>query len=118
MEHEGFEAKPYEDSVGVWTFGHGLTWISEKESQVIVYARLMDLRNDLQADHGITGDLLDVMTEMCFQLGWNGCHNFKKMWAAIVDKDYRRAAREGLDSKWAKQTPKRALKLMNIVRQL
>jgi len=28
LEHEGFSEKPYLDTVGVWTIGHGLTFIT------------------------------------------------------------------------------------------
>ena len=34
--NEGFRSKPYQCSEGVWTIGHGLTWITEEESLSIL----------------------------------------------------------------------------------
>ena len=45
---------------------------------------------------------------MTFQLGKQGVNKFKKMWAGLKAKDYSTASKEMLDSKWNKQTPKRA----------
>ena len=42
LTHEGFEARPYQDHLGNWTFGHGLTFITKDESQYIVDKRLAD----------------------------------------------------------------------------
>lgn len=117
LEHEGFREKPYQDTLGIWTFGHGLTYITEDESRAIVAARLHDLQYRLVEEHPwLSGDVLEAMTEMCFQLGWNGCHNFKKMWDALMLGRNDTAANEMLDSRWAKQTPARAQELAAIVR--
>lgn len=122
LEHEGFREKPYQDTLGVWTIGHGLTWLSEEESARIVADRLAEIRSDLLAAHPWLSErhneLIDVLTEMAFQLGWSGLHQFKRMWAALRDGDYVTAAAEGLDSRWAKQTPNRANELMDIVKCL
>ena len=42
---------------------------------------------------------------------------FKKMIANMIDKDWKGAATEMLDSLWAKQTPNRANRLADIVRE-
>ena len=49
-----------------------------------------------------------VISAMCFQLGRHGTMQFKKMLKAIDDRDYGKASREILNSKWARETPKRA----------
>ena len=121
LRHEGFEPKPYEDSVGVLTIGHGLTYLTEEESEAIVENRLIDLENVLLGSFFWIRDrpvVLDVMTEMCFQLGVTGCRNFKKMWAALEAEDYKQAYHEMIDSKWYKQTPKRCHELATIIRGL
>jgi len=121
-KHEGFERKPYQDHLGNWTFGHGLTWISEEESTVIVEGRLRVIQERLVDNKGwIIGHppiVLDVLTEMAFQMGVSGVLNFKNMWQALDDGKYEEAADHGLDSKWAKQTPERANELMDIIRGL
>ncbi len=122
IRHEGFSAKPYYDSVGIATFGHGLTYITEVESEVIVNNRIEDLWPDLQDDNPWLNTapekVMEVLVEMQFQMGVAGTAKFKKMWAALEAGDYELAAKEGLDSKWHKQTPARAEELMTIIRNL
>jgi GH24 family phage-related lysozyme (muramidase) len=46
-KHEGFRAKPYPDPIRGWdvpTFGHGLTYITEAESAVLVENRIREIR--------------------------------------------------------------------------
>ena len=49
-----------------------------------------------------------IIMSMCYQMGVSGVFKFKNMIAAIERKDWARASREALDSKWARQTPERA----------
>lgn len=120
--HEGFETKPYQDHLGIWTFGHGLTFITEEESKTIVDARLTEYLLRLTDKHPWLlqqpQEVSEVLVEMCYQLGWNGCHNFKKMWEALRNQDYETAANEMLDSRWAIQTPARAMELATTIRNL
>lgn len=122
LRHEGFKNKPYLDTVGVSTFGHGLTYITAEESRHIVAARLHRLRGHIYGEYDwlFLRDeaLIDVLTEMAFQLGLSGTYKFTKMWAALEEQDYVTAAAEMLDSKWAIQTPGRAKELSDIVREL
>ena len=117
-EHEGFESKPYQDHLGNWTFGHGLTWISEEESKAIVDERLAKNATALIGEHPWIKDhsreIFEVLVEMSYQMGVAGCLGFKKMWLALEERDYVGAATEGMDSKWAKQTPNRARGLMQV----
>jgi lysozyme len=121
LQHEGFESKPYQDTLGIWTVGHGLTYLTPDESSHIVERRLYSIENSLKTDHpwlrSQPKDIPEVLTEMCFQLGYAGCHKFVNMWAALEDKRYAHAADEMLDSKWAEQTPNRALVLSSMVRR-
>ena len=50
---------------------------------------------------------------MAYQMGVNGVMGFRKMLGAIVNGNYRLAAQEGMDSRWANQTPNRAKRLMD-----
>ena len=118
--HEGFKAKPYQDSLGVWTIGHGLTWISEEESTEIAKGRLAANLKHIEKlwpwleDHPQV--ITEVIVEMTYQMGVAGVGGFKNMLSAIQAGDYTKAAQEGINSRWAKQTPSRANELMNIVR--
>ena len=58
------------------------------------------------------------MVEMCYQLGVSGFSKFKKTIDHLENKRYGKASAEMLDSKWARQTPNRALELSNIIKNL
>ena len=63
-------------------------------------------------------EMQHVLVNMCFQLGQRGLSNFKNFKAAIEDKNWTLAAVEMMDSKWAGQTPERALRLSKRVAAL
>ena len=121
IEHEGFESKPYQDHLGNWTFGHGLTFITRDESEYIVDKRLADFaQKHIDQRAWLTERpqvVLEVVTEMAYQMGFAGTNAFVQMWIALLEKDYARAADEMLDSRWAKQTPERAKQMSELIRQ-
>jgi len=118
-KNEGFESKPYQDHLGNWTFGHGLTWISESESAHIVVGRLRANNKSLMAIYPWLSnhpqEVIDVVVEMSYQMGVEGVNGFQKMWGAIQKYNYELAAKEMLDSQWSRQTPNRAKSLANIM---
>ena len=120
LVHEGFRATPYKDTLGVLTFGHGITSITEAESIEIVKGRLLANAKYLQQLYpwidDLPYDIAGVLVEMSYQLGIAGLGKFKKMLAALQAGDYAEAARQGIASRWAEQTPSRANELMNIIR--
>ena len=63
-------------------------------------------------------EMQHVLVNMCFQLGQGGLSNFKNFKAAIETEDWKSAATEMLDSRWAKQTPARAQRLHDRVLNL
>ena len=63
-------------------------------------------------------EMQHVLVNMCFQLGQGGLSNFKNFKAAIETEDWKSAAAEMLDSRWAKQTPARAQRLHDRVLNL
>lgn len=54
-----------------------------------------------------------VIINMVFNLGVSGVSKFKNMIAAIYDGDYELASAEMMDSKWATQVGRRAVRLAN-----
>lgn len=139
VKHEGFEPKPYIDPLAkqripadefaiiekhwaslVPTFGHGLTYITEEESQQIVKNRVQKIQHSLKTRipgyFNFPHQVRDVLIEMSFQMGVDGVLKFKKTIAALQSDDFDTAADEMLDSRWAKQTPSRAIYLADIVR--
>ena len=66
----------------------------------------------------LTDDRRRVLANMGYQLGVGGLMGFKRMLAALERGDYEAAAREMLDSKWAKRdTPARAGRLAERMRR-
>jgi lysozyme len=53
---------------------------------------------------------------MCYQLGVKGFSKFRKTIALLNSGDYIMASEEMLDSKWAVQTPNRAIEMSKKVR--
>lgn len=109
---EGFKSFIYEDTNGIPTIGHGITWITEEESKQIVRNRIDDISNfinDTLKDMDISLDEFrkTILINMCYQLGKNGLLSFKQMFAALKDMDYDRAADAMLDSLWHNQTKAR-----------
>lgn len=137
-ENEGFEQKPYIDVLvakapehhGIppdeleiiqkhldklkLTFGYGLTYITKEEALLVSSIRLKDIASKVKHDYPYVdnGEVLEILTEMAYQMGITGLRGFKKMHQAIQYKHYGLAAAEGLNSKWNRQTPNRAKKLM------
>ena len=53
VKHEGFRETPYPDPLtggAPWTFGHGLTYITQEESRLIVERRVREISTRLQAN--------------------------------------------------------------------
>ena len=116
--HEGFAPKPYPDPIHGWkvpSFGHGLTYLTAAESEMILRNRVASIIEELGKRKPVfktlTQDRQNALIEMAYQLGVVGVMNFRKMWVAIEAGDFELARQEALDSLWAKQTPNRAIKV-------
>jgi lysozyme len=59
---------------------------------------------------------LGALIAMCFNLGAAKLAEFTKMWAALKEGDFDRAAAEMLDSRWARQVGARARRLAQQMR--
>jgi lysozyme len=122
--HEGLRLKPYLCTAGFQTVGVGRNLdalgISEEEAFIL-------LGNDIdRCCHALDQlaewwrDLDDVrqrvLVDMCFNLGPSRLMRFKKMWAALTEQAWDRAADEMLDSRWADQVGGRARTLADMMR--
>ena len=117
---EGFEGMPYKDHLGKDTIGIGtLLPITKEEAMLLLETRLADKIKELLDKKPWIADLPEevqiVLGNMGYQLGINGLLKFEKMLMALKEGKFTLAASHGLDSRWAKQTPKRAKKLMKII---
>lgn len=115
-KHEGFRSEVYKDSLGFDTIGYGTKMpLSEFEAELILRhrldAKIEELVNEKQIVLALPSDKQFILYEMAYQLGVSGLVKFKKMWIALESKDYFAASEEMLDSRWAKQTPRRANEL-------
>ena len=119
--NEGFRSRPFQCTENVWTIGHGLTWLTEEESLHILAGRISQLHlkllDDLDWYKDIPPEVQGVVIEMCFQMGFSGFCKFKKAIAHMKDKNWKDAGYEMLDSLWARQTPARANRLAEIVKE-
>ena len=129
-EHEGFVPKIYKDQLGFKTIGYGhLVLPTDKFAEGVTYKK-KDLEEVFDKDFNIAKSNANqliiglplhhqakcVIIEMVFQLGIGGVSKFKNMWRALKQNDYQIASEEMLDSKWAKQTPKRAEELSSVMK--
>ena len=125
---EGFEAKPYRDHLGYLTIGHGTLiekGISKKTAEIMMIVQHSEMLKEFEILSGleltdedsIPAPVAMSLANMVYQMGAEGVCKFKKMLSAIERQDWEAAAREGLDSKWAGQTPGRAEEMMRRVRE-
>lgn len=109
----------YLDSLGIPTIGVGRNL---RDKGLSLLERDLMLHNDI-ADHSLevcesipSAAELDairneVLINMSFNLGTTGLMKFVKFLAALKAKNYTLAAKEMLDSTWAKQVGPRAMRL-------
>jgi len=124
---EGFRDRVYLDSEGFLTcgFGHHLYNKSKITEEIAEDFLRIDLDSAQQDFWNIPAayrkrlntDRARVITHMIFNLGFPKVLGFKKMWAAILKRDYETAADEMLSSKWHEQVGKRAEYLADIMRE-
>jgi len=122
--HEGVETHAYVDTVGKTTIGVGRNidakdglGLSEEEINFMLGNDIDRVEEELYAtlpwlgDIGISEVRYDALINMCFNLGLPRFLGFKKALAAMESGDYKLAAVEFLDSRWAVQVGQRAIEL-------
>ena len=58
----------------------------------------------------------DIILSMCYQIGFSGFSKFNKFIAYMEKSEFEQASKEMLDSRWAKQTSKRALRHSEVIK--
>ena len=129
---EGVEYEIYNDHLGYPTFGvghlvletdpeHGQpvgTPVSEDRVKECFEKDLDTAISECNAlyEEGVFGDLpgevQEILVNMMFNMGRTRLSKFKKMHAAILEGDWKTAAKEGRDSLWYRQVTNRADRLM------
>ncbi len=127
-DHEGFREKVYLDSLGYPTIGYGQK-VSNQTYQDMPEAlrsfpRMPEKVAEAWLEHHVNYDYQwalalpwftklsplrqVVILSMAYQMGRRGLLGFKQMIKCIEEDDYYQAGKAMLDSRWARQTPKRA----------
>lgn len=120
---EGLSLRPYKCPAGYLTIGYGHNLdngITLDMADTLLEADLRIAQAELEYNVAYFSKLNEarqfVLIDMCFNMGLHKLFTFKKFFAALLKRDYPLAAREMLDSKWAKQVGNRAKKLAEIMR--
>jgi len=117
--HEGLRLKPYVCPAGKLTIGYGRNiedcGITKYEAELLLAHDITAVESELQDKLKFWATLdpvrQAVLINMAFNMGVNGLMKFKKTLVMVGNGDYSDAAIEMMDSRWARQVPKRALDL-------
>lgn len=118
VTHEDKTNFPYLDSHGNITIGIGYnltarglpdSWINNQYNEDVNYY-YHQLKQHFDWFLELNQDRQIILIDMCF-MGFKKFLSFKKMLVALAKKDYRIAAYEMLNSKWADDVKGRAVKL-------
>lgn len=121
-KHEGLRLQPYKCTAGKLTIGYGR---NIEDNGISVYEAEVMLENDIQKCYALCIKLpfwnnlnevrQSVILDMCYNLGFTRLQGFKKMFKALEVQDYKSAAKEMLDSKWARDVKSRATELAELM---
>mgnify|MGYP003115634873 FL=1 len=125
--HEGVETHAYECSAGKVTVGVGRNidqrggmGLSPDEIDYLLENDIERVIKELAREYPWFSDLDDVrkdaMIDIGFNLGATRLRGFKRALSAMERGDYKVAATEFLDSKWAKQVGGRALEITDLIK--
>ena len=121
---EGYKRFPYLDTVGIMTVGYGrnliTTGIREEEAAFMLGKDVEGAADELRRAFAWFGGLSvlrqAVLIDMVVNMGLGRLMGFKRMLEALKAGNWRQAAIEMLDSKWARQVHGRADKLAYVMR--
>jgi lysozyme len=120
---EGLKLRPYKCSADKLTIGvgHNLddNGITEDVAMYMLRADLKvtitELRSNFSWFERLDSYRQEVLMNMCFNLGIARLKGFRKMIAALEIKDYKEAAVQMMDSRWARQVGVRAVRLSEMM---
>jgi len=123
-KNEAFKSHPYLDTVGKLTIGWGRNiednGISKEEADYLFDNDFARCQRELAPYAWYVNQPQNVqyaLMNMCFNLGIGRLLGFRRMITALIVKDYTKAAKEALDSKWAGQVGDRAKQVALMMRQ-
>ncbi len=123
---EGFSARAYQDTRGIWTIGYGHAraqpgWVwtpAEAAAQLAEDVAGAEARLDRDLAWWRTLDEVrqDALADMAFNLGVNGVLEFRHFLAALEAGDWVHASAQMLLSDWAAEVGDRAMRLAHMIR--
>jgi lysozyme len=124
LRHEGLRLKVYPDTEGVLTIGVGRNLqgrgITREEALYLLRNDVWDVLQAVQAAFPWAAQLTptrqQVLCNMAFNLGLPRLKQFRKMLTACERGEYDTAARQMMNSLWAKQVGQRAVELAQMMR--
>ena len=128
-KEEGFRMETYKCTEGHLTGGYGHKMLDGETppTDMVGWTKLFE-RDFARAMSGAEELLMicpnvddtarHIVVEMCYQMGSYGVSKFHGMLSALQESDYVTASKEMLDSRWAKQTPKRAMRMAERMRNI
>ena len=135
IEHEGFRAHPYRCTADTWTIGYGsiniyvrgvppkavtaetfpITKFEARANLLVYMDKAFDIAKLFVKNFDeINSARQSALVMMAYQLGYR-LHQFKNTKYFIERSAWPQAADEMLDSKWKKQTPKRAREMAHMI---
>lgn len=125
-KHEGYRSRVYKCTENFDTIGYGFAIkdleLSEEICDLILKEKLEVIIKGINKNLPWFDDCPPqaklVLINMVYQIGLSGVLKFKLALGAMKEKNWPEAAKEMLDSKWAKQTSNRANELADIIREL
>ena len=125
-EFEGYKRFVYKCSEGHDTVGIGRcikegvgAGISEEEAEYLLEQDLIRVEKELTESFDWYADLdqcrKDAIASMCFQMGLPNLKTFKNALQSMADGEFKEARLHFLESKWARQTPGRALTTSDMI---
>jgi len=124
IRHEGLRLKPYRDTVGKLTIGIGRNLddvgISREEAMMLLNHDIAKVQREVKKAFPwfsrLNGVRKNVVLNMVFNLGLLRFRQFKKAIVTIRVKRWNEAAKQMLDSRWARQVGRRARELASMMK--
>ena len=128
-KEEGFRMETYKCTEGHLTGGYGHKMLDGETPPTDMagwtklferdFARAMSGAEELlMICPNVDDTARHIVVEMCYQMGSYGVSKFHGVLSALQESDYVTASKEMLDSRWAKQTPKRAMRMAERMRNI
>lgn len=123
-KHEGFRAFPYHCPSGKLSIGYARNieerGITHEEAELLLKNDILICKQELAPFSWYAfqpQNVKNALINMCYNLGLSRLLGFKRMIAALEREDYTNAAKEALDSKWARQVGDRAKDIAVILKE-